>query len=235
LILLGTFRSWAQGGPPMLTDDPGTPGNGKWEINIADVTQFTSQTVSQFPYSDINYGWGDHVQLKYESALNSVSSQTMPVGGSQAIVGVKWRFFDEESDGVDVSMYPQYQFTPSYIANNPANGQSSFFLPIELSKKFGEITLNPEVGYSFQYGGGYGFWVVGVLADHEFDKKFEIMVEVFADIGTAANETETLFNLGGRYNWNEVLTFLFSAGLSLQTPPDIPTMQFSYLGLQLHL
>jgi hypothetical protein len=25
----------AQGGPPMITDDPGTPGNGQWEINVA--------------------------------------------------------------------------------------------------------------------------------------------------------------------------------------------------------
>jgi hypothetical protein len=25
----------AQGGSPMITDDPGTPGNGQWEINAA--------------------------------------------------------------------------------------------------------------------------------------------------------------------------------------------------------
>ena len=29
----------AQGGPPFLTDDPGTPGDGRWEINLA----FTSE------------------------------------------------------------------------------------------------------------------------------------------------------------------------------------------------
>jgi len=27
--------SHAEGGPPMITDDPGTPGDGNWEINIA--------------------------------------------------------------------------------------------------------------------------------------------------------------------------------------------------------
>jgi len=31
--------SFAQGGPPMLTDDPGTPGSGAWEINFAYVVQ----------------------------------------------------------------------------------------------------------------------------------------------------------------------------------------------------
>ena len=27
--------AFGQGGPPMITDDPGTPGNGKWENNFA--------------------------------------------------------------------------------------------------------------------------------------------------------------------------------------------------------
>ena len=27
--------AFGQGGPPMITDDPGTPGNGKWEDNLA--------------------------------------------------------------------------------------------------------------------------------------------------------------------------------------------------------
>src|SRR5215831_18405962 len=27
----------AQGGPPMVTDDPGTPGDGHWEINIGSI------------------------------------------------------------------------------------------------------------------------------------------------------------------------------------------------------
>jgi hypothetical protein len=33
----------AQGGPPMITDDPGTPGNGHFEINIA-------ATLAQWPH-----------------------------------------------------------------------------------------------------------------------------------------------------------------------------------------
>jgi len=37
LILPGfsTRAVLAQGGPPLITDDPGTPGDGKWEINLA--------------------------------------------------------------------------------------------------------------------------------------------------------------------------------------------------------
>ena len=39
LVLLLCFgyapQLFAQGGPPMLTDDPDTPGAGVWEINTA--------------------------------------------------------------------------------------------------------------------------------------------------------------------------------------------------------
>jgi hypothetical protein len=35
LLLLTPLSAFAQGGPPMVTDDPGTPGDGHWEINIA--------------------------------------------------------------------------------------------------------------------------------------------------------------------------------------------------------
>ena len=48
LILLVFFfcvflplRVLAQGGPPLITDDPGTPGDGHWEINIAEQSETT--------------------------------------------------------------------------------------------------------------------------------------------------------------------------------------------------
>src|SRR5437868_3985076 len=35
-------QTYAQGGPPLLTDDPDTPGPGFWEINLATVIDETS-------------------------------------------------------------------------------------------------------------------------------------------------------------------------------------------------
>jgi hypothetical protein len=67
LFLLGTVPLAAQGGPPLRTDEPGTPGNRNWEINVAS-TQFWSKAEREFesPLLDINYGLGDRIQLKYE-------------------------------------------------------------------------------------------------------------------------------------------------------------------------
>ncbi len=64
---LSTRAVLAQGGPPLITDDPGTPGDGNWEINIA-FTAEKRKTVRSYenPILDINYGLGDRIQLKYE-------------------------------------------------------------------------------------------------------------------------------------------------------------------------
>src|SRR5882757_592772 len=58
----------AQGGPPLVTDDPDTPGNGHWEINLAAVgSHVPGLSQLALPDADINYGWGDHVQLKVDT------------------------------------------------------------------------------------------------------------------------------------------------------------------------
>jgi hypothetical protein len=60
----------AQGGPPFITDDPGTPGNHHWEINFGWIGNHNpGQSYYEIPDVDINYGWGDRIQLKYELPL----------------------------------------------------------------------------------------------------------------------------------------------------------------------
>jgi len=39
LILLVPARAFGQGGPPLITDDPDTPGPGYWEINLAAIVE----------------------------------------------------------------------------------------------------------------------------------------------------------------------------------------------------
>ncbi len=55
LILTLTGSAVAGGGPPMLADDPGTPGDGRWEINLAALVNHSAvQTVRQLPLVDLN-------------------------------------------------------------------------------------------------------------------------------------------------------------------------------------
>src|SRR5438445_11169240 len=61
-------RVVAQGGPPLRTDDPQTPGNGHWEINVAwTLSQKQNERLFAIPLTDINYGLGQHIQVKAEA------------------------------------------------------------------------------------------------------------------------------------------------------------------------
>src|ERR1700734_1906000 len=53
----------AQGGPPYYTNDPGTPGNLQWEINLAYMPfLFPNSSISHTPDVDINFGLGERIQ-----------------------------------------------------------------------------------------------------------------------------------------------------------------------------
>lgn len=54
-------------GPPYITNDPGTPGDGNWEINVASMqTIERGQASYQLPQIDLNFGLGDRIQLACE-------------------------------------------------------------------------------------------------------------------------------------------------------------------------
>jgi hypothetical protein len=107
-VALSATFAHAQGGPPFRTDDPDTPGNRNWEINIGLVGARNPGAGSyQLPDLDINYGLGDRIQLKYEIPFALQETRPQPgtatdpatpglvVGGVGASYpGIKWRFYE---------------------------------------------------------------------------------------------------------------------------------------------
>lgn len=70
LWMASALGAWAQGGPPFITDDPATPGAGNWEINVGWTGMHRAAGGEyELPNLDMNYGWGDRLQLKYELPL----------------------------------------------------------------------------------------------------------------------------------------------------------------------
>jgi len=60
----------------MITDDPGTPGNGKWENNLAIAFEHRpNETLIEAPAIDLNYGVGDHVQLTLQNRAGTFETQ----------------------------------------------------------------------------------------------------------------------------------------------------------------
>src|SRR5438067_1001366 len=95
IFLFAPLWAGAQGGPPLLTDDPITPGDRHWEVNIALTAEhFRGERSYGAPLLDLNYGLGERIQLKWEVPWLMV--QTPGAGTRSGLgdskLGVKWRF-----------------------------------------------------------------------------------------------------------------------------------------------
>jgi hypothetical protein len=239
LLLSLPAVAFAQGGPPMVTDDPGTPGDAHWEINIAGMLASTAdQNLLQFPYFDINYGLGDRLQLKVETGWVVLRDNNASIrnGADTVLAGVKYRFLDEDKSGISVSTYPQFQFHHFFSATDPELTMpgNQYILPIELSKTFGNWEVNPEVGYL------YGTVVAsemfyGVVLAFENLKPWEVLGEVHVNTRLDGGGSATLLNVGCRYAFNPHLNLLAAVGHTVTHTIDTPTELDTYLGVQLEL
>jgi Putative MetA-pathway of phenol degradation len=238
LLTLLFFAStvYAQGGPPFYTNDPHTPGNLNWEINLGYVPfLYSDQSVSHVPDVDLNFGIGDRIQLTYENAWLRVRqpASNPKFGLGQSNVAVKWRFYDTGENGLAVSVFPQL------FVNNPNNsvrrgvapkGQS-FLLPIEFTKRIGPVNVNYEFGYQFVQKGPDG-WIMGFVIGHEFAKKLEIDLELYSSGTFHPSESQPTIGVGGRYKLHSPILLLFMAGRGLESTNHMQSYFVGYFGLQ---
>lgn len=220
----------AQGGPPMITDDPGTPGSGHWENNFALTLDNTpTEHLYETPIADINYGWGDRVQLKIEIPWLVVKdpNSSAKTGIGNINPGVKIRFLDQDSSGIDLSTYPQYRVNYTDISTILFGNQ--FFLPLEAARSFGKLDLDVDCGFDF-IEDAPGQWQYGIVAGYNFSHEFELMAELhlYSETGMA---TEILANIGCRAKITDYLFFIGSAGRNL-TPAGY-NEYVAYGGVQL--
>jgi hypothetical protein len=99
---------FSQAGPPFVTDDPEPPPPGGWEINVPFILERTpGKTEMDTPLFDLNYGLPD-IQLKLEFPIEIVNedSNGMQAGLGDSLIGVKWRFFNNERSQVQFGIYP---------------------------------------------------------------------------------------------------------------------------------
>lgn len=239
LCLAPAPSSFAQGGPPMLTDDPGTPGSGVWEINFAYLQENNRQErLRSFPHVDFNYGLGDHIQLKYETGwlfIDASEGGGVTSGLDDSLVGLKWRFLDQERGGLDMSVYPQLQVEnpTGSVARGLAEPGPNLFLPLEFARDFGKTKLIGEVGYQY-FRTQENEWVVGLLGTLQVSDALELMAEVRSFSENLLNHGDVMVNVGLRRVWSPRVKLLASVGTGVTNGPDTSTF-IAYLGVQLML
>jgi len=217
-LLSMSICAWGQGGPPMVTDDPDTPGDGKWEINLGNIgsRSFDGWTIAALD-ADINYGWGDRLQLKIDTPWNLVeNSGDWTNGLGTSLLGVKWRFFDDDKVGWTISTYPQMgvNLDSASIARGAANPGKSVLLPLEAATHWGPLDLDFEVGRSLVERQPelqvYDEWIAGIIVAHSFTPELQCMFETRERKSEVGNTT--LLNLGSHWELNKSLSLLSAVG-----------------------
>jgi hypothetical protein len=255
VIAIGASTANAQGGPPFITDDPGTPGNHHWEINFGWIANHNPANASyQTPDIDMNYGWGDRIQLKYElpMAVATDPNNTTRAGLGESLLGIKWRPYEYHRAGEtksDDNMLFSLGTYPQASINNPTsavrrgiveNGPQ-YYLPMEFTAKTGWVNWNGEVGHWFGNKLIPSRWGRGLIAGHEFNDRLELYAEVYDlqdanRIGTAPKQRALTADFGGRQSLtrsNKIrLLFMGGRGIQAVTRQNSEPNWIAYLGVQ---
>jgi hypothetical protein len=239
----------AQGGPPFITDDPGTPGNHHWEINMGWIADHNpGNAYYQVPDFDINYGWGNRIQLKYELPIAAATdpNNTTRAGLGESLLGVKRRPYEYHRAGEpesDENMLFSLGTYPQASINNPTsavrrgiveNGPQ-YYLPVDREASIpGALPLGlfPRVTYeettlTLEVGDHLALYTDGLLEARSASGElysFDRLKALFATRPTAKEATQAAVAFGQ----DDDITVLILTRLGIG---EEPTVQYTATAL----
>jgi hypothetical protein len=221
----------------MITDDPGTPGNGKWEINLAIAFEHRpNETAYDLPAIDLNYGVGEHIQLTLQTAPVLLTREDHgPVGGLGGTeAALKWRFLDEEKSGFDMSMFPRVIFNvqTSSARRGLSEDGTRFQIPFQVAKNFGRFHADAEFG-PVGISVGRSEWLYGMVGGLDVAKPTMLMAELHGTSRMNFTRDVLTVNIGLRHQFSETRILIASLGHEVRTPDDQPLALIGYCGVQL--
>ncbi len=239
LLALDPHPARAQAGPPFLTNDPGTPGNANWEINLASMQTVARGTSAyQVPQIDLNFGVGDRIQLTYEIPYVIATSDGQPDHGAwgNGNPGIKWRFLDLGEGNWQMSVFPQVETGGSRAARESgiAVPGPRYLLPFELTRKVGPLDIDVELGY-YVAGHASGERIMGIAAGRPVTPRLELDAEIYNDHPDGGGPHTTTLDIGGRFKLREGLIALFMVGRSIDGFSQGQPLYMGYFGVQILL
>ena len=228
MLMLSGPSVFAQGGPPLILTDPGTPGPGNWEINIfASLEHSATNSEYQLPQFDINYGVGERTQLTLTTPF--AISKELETGTRRGFdwleMGVKYRFVDNPgSTGSNFALFPQVHFSFE------EEKEVELSLPLEWHQEWTHFGLTAEISHLWVNGKSNG-WEGGVAAAVLLDP-----VNILAEWHTGVHEVpvdlvDPMVNIGFTWEWSEHVVLLASVGKSVHRS-ESDTDTWGVLGFQ---
>ena len=235
LFVIASY-AFAQGGPPLLTDDPGTVEKGKWELNMAWIyRRLPGATEIELPHFDASHGISDRAHFKIEVPWVFASGGGPGVNGDGGgSTGIKYRFIDAKGFRPAISTYPQigFQLSSRSVKNGLAEPGTSLLLPIEIQWDLDRFSVNVDSGYIVQRGANPS-WLAGVAIGRKVGV-CEYLAELHGEGVFASGESNWIAQLGYRQTLSEASTLIFAFGKTIASNKSDSLIWNSYLGIQFH-
>lgn len=217
------------GSPPMISDDTDTPGPGIWEVNLVlDGAWSRDRRSFETPLVDLNYGIGERLQLKYEvpyalehSTESDATGERIRVserGVGDSIVGLKYRFYDDEDRGFSLGIYPQVRFRTPGARRALSAGGTSFILPLLLTKEFESFSITADLGIERSTLEDHSDYFASVGLGTRITDRLAVMVEIAGESLRDPDARRCIVNLGLRRKLNDKQAVLASIGHDLHAP-----------------
>jgi len=218
----------------MITNDPDTPGAGKWEINLAATGGHRARSWElAAPDVDINRGVGEHVQLSVHAAWAHARAPVGPwqSGLADVELGIRWRFLDQETSGINMAVQPLWIHGWSSAARRRglASEHPEIVLPLQAAREFRGFSVGAEVARHLVKDEDDA-WQEGVFVARECTASLTCLAEVNVTRMDHQRSTVTL-NLGMRHPLSDRVILMGSLGSEVSGEARQPLV--FYLGMQL--
>ncbi len=233
LIFETSVNPLIAGDQPLVTDDTGTPGPNKWEINLAYTRNNTKLEETTEFFIDANYGIGERTQLTLVIPHTYINrdekSNLNHLGDIQ--FATKYRFIDESDRFFSVSTTPAI-----FLSTGNHRSTPDYFLPLEFDCNFKNLYFGSEIGYLIHRDKGvedelfYGFF-----SEYTVFEKIDVLGEVFGFVTKHTKTDAPQFNVGLRYKFNELLSIMGSSGRSFEGRDSGGEDFHSFVGLRFNV
>lgn len=228
------------GSPPMVSDDTGTPGNRRFEINLTTSGDFAGDTHRiESPLLDVNYGIGDLTQLKFEVPYVLLASQDDKAveprsvahahGVGDATVGIKYRFYDNKETGQSLALYPQIRFRTPGANKAVSEEKTVVILPLLMTREFEKASLTANIGVAHA---DYSRLFASIGAGTRLSDQWAVLGEIAGNNLNARDDRQILLNLGIRRKLSEKRLIAASIGHDIHVGGDKPLHRYFSISFQ---
>lgn len=191
-IFISISFSYSYAAHPLITDDTGTQGKGKFQLEFNSeygVEKESGVTEKAFEFATIlSYGFTDTldfvINIPYQHTKIEDTVSKKESGISDMSIEVKWRFF--EKDGLSFAIKPGVSIPTGDEDKGLGTGKIAYSVYLITTKEIKPINLHLNLGY--------------IRNENKFDERKNILHASFAGELEVTEKLKVVANIGAETN-----------------------------------